>query len=226
MELGASKKTAGGEDMRLLLASVTFTVCATGAWANDTKRDCLEGSNHHLRITACSAVIDVNPNDATAYYTRAVAYQLKGEVDHAISDYTKAIELNPYHAAAYDGRGRAYASKGNYTNAVADVTKASKLVATSAHQPNKVEVGLTKASELAPTSTSPPKEIAAEGNPKKKGSTPKQEDRPLKNTGPAKEAKTTATNAPVANKASSQPFDGSKPAWAPQAWGSYGQSAN
>jgi hypothetical protein len=57
----------------LLTASLIFTVCATGVRADDSKRDCLEGSNHDLCISACSAVIDANPNDATAYYRRAVA---------------------------------------------------------------------------------------------------------------------------------------------------------
>ena len=201
--------------MRWLLpwASAVVAISSTTVWA-DEKRDCLEGVNHDLRIQACSALIEGNANDAIAYYSRAVAYQFKGDVDRAISDYTKAIELNPYHAAAYDGRGRAYASKGSYTNAVTDVTKVSELTATSSHQPKKVstEVGLAKASELAPASTPPPKEIATGAA--------------LKKTGLAKEAKTTATSSPVAKTAPAQPLDGSKPAWAPQAWGSYGQSAN
>jgi tetratricopeptide (TPR) repeat protein len=194
-------------------ASVVVAISSTTVWA-DEKHDCLEGVNHDLRIQACSALIEGNANDAIAYYSRAVAYQLKGDVDRAISDYTKAIELNPYHAAAYDGRGRAYASKGSYINAVTDVTKASELAGTSSHQLAKVitEVGRAKASELAPTSAPPPKDIATGAA--------------LKKTGLAKEVKKVATTSPVTKKASAQPPDGSKPAWAPQAWGSYGQSAN
>jgi hypothetical protein len=212
----------------LLTASLIFTVCSMGIRADDSKRDCLEGSNHDLRITACSAVIDANPNGAIAYYARAVAYQFKGEIDRAISDYTKAIELNPHHAAAYDGRARAYVSKGNYTNAIADVTKAGELVAASASQPKKVSAGVgpTKASELAPTSTPPPKEMTPEGGLKKTGRAPNEGKTvarpsvPGKEVGPAngmapsaKEAKTPDTGTSVAKKV---PQQGAWPAWAPQ----------
>src|SRR5262245_21582895 len=132
--------------MRWLFACAVSVVVAgaPGAvWADD-KRDCLEGISHDLRIKGCSAVIDHNPNDAIAYYTRAVAYQFKGDLDRAISDYSSAIELNPYYASAYDGRGRAYASKGDYTKAVADVTRAREPTERNAHQPKVVstEVGL------------------------------------------------------------------------------------
>jgi tetratricopeptide (TPR) repeat protein len=216
----------------LLTASLIFTVCPTGIRADDSKRDCLEDSNHDQRITACSAVIDANPNDAIAYYRRAVAYQFKGEIDRAISDYTKAIELNPRHAAAYDGRARAYASKGNYTSAVADVTMAAELGA-NGEQLKKVstEVGPTKASELAPTSTPPPKAMTAEDLVKKTGPSPnsvkavanpkvpQKQDHPAKSMASgAKEAKTVTNAAPAAKKASPE---GSWPAWVPQ-----GQSQN
>jgi tetratricopeptide (TPR) repeat protein len=91
------------------------------------RRDCLNSKDHDLRIESCSAVIQHNPNDVVAYQNRGDAYGLKGDIDRAISDYTKAIELNPNYAPAYNGRARAYTRNGDYIHAVADVTKAGEL---------------------------------------------------------------------------------------------------
>jgi tetratricopeptide (TPR) repeat protein len=112
--------------LRTLFTATTLVLLSTAASA-DHKGDCLDGKDHDLRIKGCSAMIQHNPNDVLAYQNRGDAYGLKGEVDRAISDYTRAIELNPNYAPAYTSRGRAYTSKGDYTRAVADVTKASEL---------------------------------------------------------------------------------------------------
>src|SRR5262245_2488321 len=120
----------GGRTMRVLLATAASAVFAISAAAlADDKSDCLNDKDRELQIKACSASIQRDAKDATAYYKRGVAYQFKGAVDRAIADYSKAIELRPGYARAYEGRGSAYASKGVYTNAVADVTRASELAA-------------------------------------------------------------------------------------------------
>jgi tetratricopeptide (TPR) repeat protein len=72
-------------------------------------------------------MIQRNPKDVVAYHNRGDAYALKGDIDRAISDYTKAIELDPNYAPAYNNRGRAFTSKGDYARAVDDVTKAGEL---------------------------------------------------------------------------------------------------
>jgi tetratricopeptide (TPR) repeat protein len=91
------------------------------------KSDCLNSKDHDLRILGCAAMIQRNPKDVVAYHNRGDAYGLKGDIDRAISDYTKAIELNPNYAPAYNSRGRAYTRKGDYDRAVDDVTKAGEL---------------------------------------------------------------------------------------------------
>ena len=117
--------------MRTLLpvaASAILAVLSAAALADD-KSDCLNDKDRELQIKACSAIIQRDAKDATAYYKRGVAYQFKGDVDRAIADYSKSIELRPSYARAYESRGSAYANKGVYTNAVADVTRASELAA-------------------------------------------------------------------------------------------------
>jgi tetratricopeptide (TPR) repeat protein len=142
-----------------VVAGMFVAIASAGVLADD-KRDCLEGSGHDLRVKACSAVIDHSPNDAGAYYARAVALQFEGETDRAIADFNKAIELNPNHAAAYDGRGRAYVSKGDYTNAVLDVTKAGELARAAKPQPMsqpKTAVRAPKEVKAAARATAPVK---------------------------------------------------------------------
>jgi len=58
----------------------------------------------------------------TSYYNRAIARHLKGDLDGAIADYTKAIELNPDYELAYLNRGRAKHDKSNLDGAIADCT--------------------------------------------------------------------------------------------------------
>ena len=108
------------------VVAASLVLVSTAALA-DSKSDCLDSKDHDLRIQGCSAMIQHNPKDVIAYHNRGDAYGLKGDLDRAISDYTKAIELNPNFAPAYNGRGRAYTSKGDYVHAVADVTRAGEL---------------------------------------------------------------------------------------------------
>jgi tetratricopeptide (TPR) repeat protein len=93
----------------------------------DDKSDCHGNKDVEVRLKTCSALIQHDSKDATAYLDRGNAYQYKGEVDHAIADYDKAIELKPDYAAVYDVRARAYVSKGDYTRALDDVTKGGEL---------------------------------------------------------------------------------------------------
>ena len=49
--------------------------------------------------------IEINPENAGAYYNRGVAYGKLGDHRQAIEDYDRAIEINPEYAEAYNNRG-------------------------------------------------------------------------------------------------------------------------
>jgi tetratricopeptide (TPR) repeat protein len=147
--------------LRPVLAA-SLVLVATAALA-DSKIDCLDSKDHDLRIKGCSALLQRNPKDVIAYYNRGDAYGLKGDLDRAISDYTRAIELNPNYAPAYNGRGRAFTGKGDYVHAVADVTRASELAQKPRLWPAVVKAAPAKAKEVAnPVPATPAKGPAAE----------------------------------------------------------------
>jgi tetratricopeptide (TPR) repeat protein len=119
----------------LRIVAATSLVLVSWAVLADDKGDCLDSKDHDLRIKACSAMIEHNPKDIVAYHNRGEAYGHKGDIDRAISDYTKAIVLDPNYVPAYNSRGRAYVSKGDYVRAVDDVTRAGDLTHKSVPKP-------------------------------------------------------------------------------------------
>jgi tetratricopeptide (TPR) repeat protein len=190
---------------RLLAATVIAAAVSSTAVLADDRSDCLEGTSQDLRIKACSEMLATNPNNAMAYYMRGAAYQSKGEVDRAISDYTVAIELNPYHAAAYESRARAYVGKGDYTHAVADVTMAGELARKGSAEPKKViaEHSVAAAVAVPPAASEPPiKKIA-----------PAPQSAPQHAPAKMKAATVAPANPAAAKAAVKQPAGNSWPVW-------------
>ena len=86
-------------------------------------QNALRSNNPTLAITECTRAIQLNPNDAQAYFCRALAYDNAGKNDLAIQDYTEAIRLTPKFSTAYVGRGVAFARKGDFDKAIADYAR-------------------------------------------------------------------------------------------------------
>ena len=80
-----------------------------------------------MAIEHYSHAIKLNPNNATSYNNRGVAYSDKNEIDRAIDDYTQAIQLDTDCAMAYYNRGNAYRDKDDFNCAIEDFTKAIEL---------------------------------------------------------------------------------------------------
>ena len=95
-----------------------------------------DGVSTDDQIAACTAMIGSGiPNDkelAALLNYRGVAYKAKGDLDHAIADYTEAIRRDPDYAAAYNSRGIAYKAKGDVDRAIADYDQAIRLNPNSA----------------------------------------------------------------------------------------------
>jgi tetratricopeptide (TPR) repeat protein len=71
--------------------------------------------------------IELNPEDATAYYNRGLTHARSRNYARAIEDLGRAIELNPRDAAAYYNRGLAYARSQDYARAIEDYDRAVEL---------------------------------------------------------------------------------------------------
>ena len=80
-----------------------------------------------MAIEHYSHAIELNPNNATTYSNRGVAYASKGNYDRAIRDYTEAIRLSRNYVGAYNNRGIAYSDKSGYDRAIENYTKAIQL---------------------------------------------------------------------------------------------------
>jgi len=78
-------------------------------------------------LTDYNKAIELDPNDANAYYSRGFSYNNSGKYELAIADYSKAIELDPKDAVAYNDRGISYDSLSKYDLAIADYNKAIEL---------------------------------------------------------------------------------------------------
>lgn len=80
-----------------------------------------------MSLVDYSKAIELNPNDADAYYNRGCTYAEAGEYDKAIADYSKVIEMEPGSADAHYNRGCAYSGKGEVGKAAGDLQRCIEL---------------------------------------------------------------------------------------------------
>jgi Tfp pilus assembly protein PilF len=78
-------------------------------------------------IDAYTKALAKQPNKATTYYDRGVAYGRLNQWKDAADDYSRAIQHDPAMARAYNNRATAYAEQRDYQRAIADFSKAISL---------------------------------------------------------------------------------------------------
>ena len=83
--------------------------------------------NYLAAVEECNRALNLNPQMASAYHIRGVAYANDGETDSAIKDFNRALELIPRAIGALCNRGIAYNKKGDYDRAVEDFDRAIEL---------------------------------------------------------------------------------------------------
>jgi len=89
--------------------------------------------NLEQSILDFTRAIDIKPNPdikyspAFFYYNRASIYMMKGDIDKATSDYSKAIETDPLFVYSYYDRANIFVMRGNFDQAILDLTKAIEL---------------------------------------------------------------------------------------------------
>jgi tetratricopeptide (TPR) repeat protein len=69
---------------------------------------CSEAGSLEAAIELCNQAIALNPKYELAYFQRAIANELKGDIKKAIGDYTTTIQLNSKNIQAHLNRGILY----------------------------------------------------------------------------------------------------------------------
>src|SRR5579872_878554 len=113
-------------------AIAALSSAARAADFDDDQRVCSQpGVGADVRIVVCTRQIESGRLEgdglAVPYNSRGFAYREKGDVDHAIADFSQAIQLNPKYTFAWFNRGKTYADKKDLDHAVADYSEAIKL---------------------------------------------------------------------------------------------------
>jgi tetratricopeptide (TPR) repeat protein len=78
-------------------------------------------------IAYLDRAIELNPNYAIAYYSRAISHHDLGEYEKAIADIDRAIKLKPNDAFAYASRGSVYMKLNDRQKAIASYTRAIEI---------------------------------------------------------------------------------------------------
>jgi len=68
--------------------------------------------------------MELDPEDAGAYYLRGCTYEKQGRIDESIADYNMVLELDPDHVNAAYARGACENKRGNFAKAIEDYTLA------------------------------------------------------------------------------------------------------
>jgi tetratricopeptide (TPR) repeat protein len=120
--------------LALLLALIAISCSHISTFAGNAGRDSVDRGDAHMNkwefddaIAEYTEAIGLDPDNASAYVRRAVAFYRKGDKDRAIADNTEAIRLDPKSAVAYRNRGREYNDKNDPNRAIADFTEALRL---------------------------------------------------------------------------------------------------
>jgi tetratricopeptide (TPR) repeat protein len=92
-------------------------------------QECKQQKNYSEALLNYDRAIQLNPNSAEAYYSRARLKHYKlGDYPGSLSDYDRAIELNPTQAEFYCNRAYLYQyTYQNYSAALADYDRAIEL---------------------------------------------------------------------------------------------------
>jgi tetratricopeptide (TPR) repeat protein len=113
--------------MTCVLMLVAVPAMGAGLKAHE---DC-DADDPDRNIAGCTRIIEDDAEGdtmhAVAYVARGLAWQAKGNLDHALADYTDAIRLNPRDALTYNNRGLLWREKGDADRAIADLDEAIRL---------------------------------------------------------------------------------------------------
>jgi len=90
-------------------------------------RQAIDANRWSEALNAYDKAIELNPDNASAYNNRGLAYDHLDKNDPAIADYKKAIELNPKYGDAFNNLGKTFSKLENYQRAILYYDRAIEL---------------------------------------------------------------------------------------------------
>ena len=133
---GDTPMKVGCSSLLFLLAAMLITTGCThnkpferfnAANWSEIGRQAIDAKRWNEALNAYNKAIELNPNDASAYNNRGLAYDNLDKNDLAIADYEKAIELNPKYRDAFNNIGNSYGRRGYYKQAILYYDRAIEL---------------------------------------------------------------------------------------------------
>ncbi len=68
----------------------------------------------------CNRLVELDPNDAGAYYVRGGVFEKMNLLDKSVKDFTEVLRIEPNHFNAAYARGACENKRGNYLKAIED----------------------------------------------------------------------------------------------------------
>ena len=113
------------------LMAIAIACCASVAVADDRAVCTGTDAPNDVRIEVCTRLIGIGQLQghelARTYNSRGIAYEGKGDHDHALADFNEATKTDPNFGAPYSNRGWTYNHKGEYDRAISELNEAIRL---------------------------------------------------------------------------------------------------
>ena len=106
---------------------VAYTQPTSTTQYSERADEAFQRGEYEEAISDYNRAIELNQNDAAAYYNRGTARYHLGQYETAINDFDQATHINPNDARTYNNRGLANDNLGQYEEAIADFSKAIDL---------------------------------------------------------------------------------------------------
>lgn len=124
---GLLAATCIGQTERIIQCKETDYSCRNNNYNQTAFSKCkAEGSNYNCLINQYTKIIESNPNDPAAYFTRGLFSSFK-QPDQSALDFSKTLELNPKYMVAYVMLASIYRRKNEYDQAIKILDKAVEL---------------------------------------------------------------------------------------------------
>ena len=104
-----------------------------------------------------NTALAINPNVPNAFYWRGQVYRRKGDIEHAIEEFSRAIAQAPQaERGSYFARGQLFIAKGEYARAIADFDRLLSFLPGNKEVQQQRQTAIAAQAELARVAPSKP----------------------------------------------------------------------